>query len=172
MIRNILFPTDLGIYSSYVLQHVSELAEKFDAAITVVHAVEPLGVFADAVLETYVPKDMQLELRQFGMDEVMETIRKQVLDAFKEDFIDSNIDASRIKDVRVIRGQPSDVILDVVKNSQFDLVVMGSHSQRYDWNPTLGSVVSKVLQVSEVPVFMVPLSQFRAFSGSLRRQAV
>lgn len=172
MIRNILFPTDLGIYSSYVLQHVSELAERFDAGITVVHAVEPLGVFADAVLETYVPEEMQLELRQHGMDAVMQTIRRQVLEAFKEDFIDSNLDSSRIKDVKVVRGQPSDVILDEANSGRFDLLVMGSHSQRYDWNPTLGSVVSKILQVSEVPVFMVPLSQFKALSSSVRRQAV
>ena len=163
MIRTILYPTDLGLYSSYLLQHVATLAESYDARIVAVHAVEPLGVFADAVLETYVPQDMMSELKQTGLQSVMEAIRLQVVDAFEEEFIDYQMDSSRISDVRVVRGNACDVILEEAKRCRADLIVMGSHSQRENYSPTLGSVVSKVLQISSVPVFMVPIAepQFR-----------
>lgn len=172
MIRTILYPTDLGLYSSYLLQHVATLAENYNAKIVAVHAVEPLGVFADAVLETYVPTDMIGELKQYGLQSVMEAIREQVVEAFEEEFIDYEMDSSRIADVRVMRGSPSDVILEEAKRCRADLIVMGSHSQRESYTPVLGSVVSKVLQISPVPVFMVPIAEpSLSFQGEYRKHA-
>ena len=88
MIRTILYPTDLGLYGTFLLQHVMALSEKYDAKVVAVHAVEPLGVFADAVLETYIPDDMIHDLRQYGLPAVMDAIRQQVIEGFQDEFID------------------------------------------------------------------------------------
>lgn len=161
MISTILFPTDLGLYSPFLLQHVIQMAEGYDADVHVVHAVEPLGVFADAVLETYVPVDMIGDLRVHGMPAVMDAIRQQVYDAFEDEFIDTTIGMSRIADIRVIRGTPAEVILEEIEISGCDVVLMGSHGHNSGHNAMLGSVVSKVLQLSRVPVMMVPMAQPR-----------
>lgn len=158
MVNTILYPTDLGLYGTYVLQHVMDLAEHYDANVFVVHVVEPLGVFADAVLETYVPQEMISELRSYGMPAVMEAIRQQVLDAFEEEVIDCNANVDRIIDVRVLRGNPSDIILEQVKESHADMVVMGSHCSEHENLSLLGSTVNKVLQLTNVPVCMIPIA--------------
>lgn len=171
MIRTILFPTDLGMYSPFLLQHVIQMAEGYDADVYVVHAVEPLGVFADAVLETYVPVDMIGDLRIHGMPAVMDAIRQQVYDAFEEEFIDTSVGMSRIADIRVTRGTPADVILEEIEISDCDVVVMGSHGHDSGHNAMLGSVVTKVLQLSQVPVFMIPIAQPRIPQINQERRA-
>ena len=158
MIKTILFATDLGLYSSYLLQHVFALAERYDAKIEVVHAVEPLGVFADALLETYVPKETFEDLRSYGMIAVMEAIREQVIDVFNDEFIESDLNVARISDISVVRGYPSDVILNRCREVSADLIVLGSHSPNNQQTNLLGSTVSKILQLAVVPVYMIPIS--------------
>jgi len=163
MIKTILYPTDLGLHSALLLGHVAALAERYDAQIIVVHAVEPLGVFADAVLETYIPQDMIGDLRSFGMPAVMEAIRQQVIDAFEEEFIDLAVDRSRFKDVRVVRGSPAEVILEQQKLSDADIILMGAGSFDSGYYGSLGTTASKVLQRSPVPVYIVPVAHQRAW---------
>jgi nucleotide-binding universal stress UspA family protein len=156
MIKTILYPTDLGLNGAVLLQHVIELASRYQAQIVALHAVEPLGVFADAVLETYIPPDMIGDLRSFGMPAVMEAIRQQVIEAFEEEFIDLNVSSGRVRDVRVVRGSPAEVILEQQKLLKADLIVMGACSADASHLGALGSTASKVLQRSTVPVYLVP----------------
>lgn len=167
MVKNILYPTDLGLYGTYVLQHVMEIAEHHDANVMVIHAVEPIGVFADAVLETYVPPEMIGELREFGMPAVMEAIRQQVVEAFEDEIMDCNADISRIIDVQVLRGNPSDVILEQCRRLQVDMIVMGSHCGESSNPSLLGSTVSKVLQLAKVPVYMIPITFTQMFAKKM-----
>jgi nucleotide-binding universal stress UspA family protein len=101
------------------------------------------------------------DLRVHGMPAVMEAIRQQVYDAFQEEFIDTSVGMSRISDIRVVRGAPADVILEEVDISGCDMIVMGSHGHDSGHSAMLGSVVAKVLQLSKVPVLMVPMAQPR-----------
>jgi hypothetical protein len=165
MIRTILYPTDLGLYSSLLLNHVMELSEHHHAEVIAVHAVEPLGVFADAVLETYMPQDVIDDLRQYGLDAVMDAICQQVRHGFEDEFIDQHLNASRIRDVKVFRGSPAEVILQAAIDECADVIVMGTHGHDADQGGFLGSTASKVLQRSAVPVYLVPVTQsLRAIS--------
>ena len=53
MIRSMLYATDLGLYAPFVMQHALALARTFNADLYVVHAVEPMGLFAESVLQSY-----------------------------------------------------------------------------------------------------------------------
>lgn len=159
MIKTILYPTDLGLNGAVLLQHVVDLANRYEAQIVALHAVEPLGVFADAVLETYIPPDMIGDLRSFGMPAVMEAIRQQVIEAFEEEFIDLNVNAERVRDVRVVRGSPADVILEQQKLLNADVIVMGACSADAGHHGALGSTASKVLHRAGVPVYLVPAAR-------------
>ena len=156
MLKNILYATDLGIFGPFILEHVGELARRHDARVTVVHAIEPVSIFADALLETYVPIESKAALKQHGYDAVLSTIRARVRRAFQDDFIDFNGSADWIADVQVIGGEPAHVILDQAELTRADLIVMGSHGGRSKDHTPLGSVASKVLQLSRVPVYLVP----------------
>jgi nucleotide-binding universal stress UspA family protein len=167
MIRTILYPTDLGLYSSLLLKHVMALSEQYQAEVIAVHAVEPLGVFADAVLETYMPADVIDDLRHYGLAAVMDAICQQVRNGFEDEFIDRHVDVSRIRDIRVLRGHPADVILQAAIDECADVIVMGSHGHDADPAGILGATATKVLQRSSVPVYLVPVSPPAVRNGVL-----
>ncbi len=169
MIKTILYPTDLGIYSNYMLQQVLALAEDNNARVIIMHAVEPMGVFADAVLETYVPREMMGELKAYGLDAVMDAIRQQVLEAFQQELIDSPYDADRIVDMRVLKGSPADMILQESVVVGADLITLGSCGVMRDL-PLLGSTASKVLQLSQIPVYMIPVVYTQHYAHGIERR--
>ena len=74
MIHSILYATDLGLYASYVLQHALALSRSFRADLYVVHAVEPMGLFAESVLQTYLDEGTLGELRRNGLGTVMSSM--------------------------------------------------------------------------------------------------
>lgn len=166
MIKRILYASDLGLYGPYMMQHVATLAEHYAAKIVVVHAIEPLGIFAGALLETYVEPEMVKDLKDRGLGEVMKTIRDQVMDAFEDEFQQGVIDKTCIEDVVVKRGSPAEVILTEAEQRSVDLIVIGSHSGGDEHATMLGSVASKILQLSHVPVYMVPMIKHRSLGGS------
>lgn len=58
-------------------------------------------------------------------------------------------------DVQTGVGDPAEVVLDAIRKSAADLVVMGSHGRGALRKLLLGSVVTKVLASSAVPVLVV-----------------
>lgn len=157
MLKNILYATDLGIYGPFILEHVGELARRHDAQVTVVHAVEPLSVLADALLSTYVPEASMSALKHHGYDAVLTTIRARVRQAFAEDCMDCRGASDWIRDVQVIGGEPAQVILDQADLLSADLIVMGTHGGRSgNRTAAIGSVAAKVLQLSRAPIYLVP----------------
>lgn len=156
MINNILYATDLGLYGPYLLQHVMSLASKNNANVHTVHAIEPVGVFAESILSTYMPESEVNNLRRSGFSQVMERIRQQVENAFEDEFIESNCDVQLINGIKVVGGKPAEVILETAHQCNADLIVLGSCSQPTD-KPRLGSVAARVLNESSIPVFLVPM---------------
>jgi nucleotide-binding universal stress UspA family protein len=163
MLKTILYATDLGLYGPFLLEHVCELARRHDAQVHVVHAIEPIGLFADALLKTYIPDTVKSELQQGGIESVRDAIRLQVKHAFEDDFIDFEGNRDWIADVHVLDGTPADVILREAERLSVDLIVLGTHGGgSHNASTALGSVANKVLQLARVPVFLVPTSTSRA----------
>ncbi len=170
MIKNILYATDLSVYNTYLLRNAYQLALKEDAKITVVHAVEPLGVFADAVIDAYVQPEIVPHIRSEGMPALMSSIREQVIESIKMELSDADLDLSRIKDIVIDRGDPTEVILSTARKLDIDLIIMGSSGHSCSTYPMLGSVVGKVLQLSKCPVLMVPTSKARVDNEQVRKK--
>ncbi len=156
MVTNILYATDLGLYAPYLLQHVMSLASKHNARVHAVHAIEPLGVFAESILTTYMPARDAQNLRSSGFNDVLDRIREQVESAFEDEFVDCRCDLKLSKGIQVLQGKPADVIMDTAKRCNADLIVIGSSSLPSD-EPKLGSVAASVLSRSPIPVFLVPM---------------
>lgn len=168
MLNTILYATDLGLYGPFLLEHVCELAKRHGAQVHVVHAIEPIGLFADAILKTYVPDTVKSELQHGGIESVKDAIRLQVKHAFEDDFIDFEGNRDWIADVHVVDGAPADVILKEAERLGVDLIVLGTHGGVSSHATALGSVANKVLQLARVPVYLVPTSSSRAQSTHLR----
>ncbi len=161
MIHSMLYATDLGVYAPYVMQHALALARTFNADLYVVHAVEPMGLFAESVLQSYLDEQALSEWHSQGLNTVMANIEQRVLDSFREELGDGQQDLALIQSVRVFQGDPSEVILDQASKLSVDLLIVGSHSHGAGGETPLGRTAARVLQLSQVPVYMVPLLQRR-----------
>jgi len=166
MIRSMLYATDLGVYAPLVMQHALAMARTFQSDLYVIHAVEPMGLFAESVLQSYLDEPALTELHSLGLTTVMATIESKVMANIREELGEGNPDLGLIRAVRVCQGEPSEVILDQAQRLDVDLVVLGSHCQGAEADVSLGRTASRVLQLSPVPVYMVPLSQRLGRRGS------
>ncbi|AZD17134.1 universal stress protein [Pseudomonas chlororaphis] len=161
MIRSMLYATDLGLYAPYVMQHALELARTFSAELHVVHAVEPMGLFAESVLQSYLDEQALNEFHSQGLSTVMANIEQRVLDSFREELGEGMQDLALIQSVRVFQGDPSHVILEQASKLSVDLLIVGSHSHGAGGETPLGRTAARVLQLAKVPVYLVPLVQRR-----------
>lgn len=159
MIRSMLFATDLGLYAPYVMQHALALARTFKADLYVIHVVEPIGLFAESVLQSYLDETALSEWQSKGLSTVMATIEQRVLDSFREEWGEGEQDLQWIRSVKVIQGDPCEVILDQLRKLSVDLLIVGSHSQATGVAVPLGRTAARVLQLSPVPVYLVPSLQ-------------
>ena len=161
MIRSMLYATDLGLYAPFVMQHALALARTFKAELYVVHAVEPMGLFAESVLQSYLDEQALNEFHSQGLSTVMANIEQRVLDSFREELGEGQQDLELIQSVRVFQGDPSQLILEQAQKLSVDLLILGSHSHGSGGETPLGRTAARVLQLSQVPVYLVPLSQRR-----------
>lgn len=159
MIRSMLYATDLGLYAPYVTQHALALARTFSAELYVIHVVEPMGLFAESVLQSYLGEDAWHDLHNSGVGAFMDGIEQRMLDGFREELGEGNKDLSFIRTVRVVQGEPSSVILEQARELSVDLLVVGSHTHQAKEGESIGRTAARVLQLSEVPVYMVPMMQ-------------
>lgn len=157
MSKTILFATDLGVFSPYILQHVLSMARDMSARVVVVHVVEPLSLFAEAVLKSYMPDADQRELEEGGYEHILSSIKDRLIDSLADDYMEGDLSLGLIRDVRVVRGAPADAILAQAALQGADMIVMGSRGHDAG-APLLGSVTSRVLQLSTIPVLTVPPS--------------
>lgn len=166
MIRSILYATDLGLYSSYVLQHALALTRAFDARLHVIHAVEPFGLFAESVMQSYLDDDTLQQLREKGLATVMDSIKQRVYEGFRDDLGEAHNDLQLIRSVNVVQGDPPQVVLDECWRLRVDLLVIGSHSHGTSLKSPLGRTAAQLIQLSEVPVHLIPMLPHRNLQES------
>ncbi len=158
MIGSMLYATDLGVYAPFVMQHALAMARTFGAELYVIHAVEPMGQFAESLLQSYLDERTLDQLHSQGVNTVLANIEQRVLENFRDE-LGEEADLALIKAVRVRQGDPSLVILEQAQRLNVDLLIFGSHSQGAGADVPLGRTAVRLLQLSPVPVYMVPLCQ-------------
>lgn len=161
MIRSILFATDLGIYAPVVMQHALGLARSFKADLYVLHVVEPMGLFAESVLQSYLDEQALHELQQHGMTAMLSNIEQRVFESLQDELGEGAQELALIRSVKVVQGEPAHVILEESRKLGVDLVILGSHGQSTGANSHLGHNASRVVEQAQVPVYLVPLVQRR-----------
>lgn len=157
MIRSILYATDLGLYAHYVLQHALSLARVHHADLYVLHVVEPLGLFAESLLQSYMDAATLSDLHEHGLDSVMASIEQRVFEGFCDELRENSEDARPIRSVQVRLGDPPQVILQHAEDLAVELIVIGSHSQSLQAGAALGRTCLRLLQQARVPVYLVPI---------------
>lgn len=150
--QKVLIAIDYNPVSEKVAEAGYDLAMKLGAQVCLIHVVADVNYYS-----TQYPTFMGYD--GYGMTAdltVASEMRK-----YAEEFLESA--ASHLKDPSVsthlAEGDTANAVLDYAKEWNADLIVMGTHSHSTLEKLFLGTVASKVLEKTKIPVHMVPINK-------------
>jgi nucleotide-binding universal stress UspA family protein len=137
--QHILVPIDFGESSNEALDLAMGLADKFGAALSVVHAYEmPVYPYDGAFLAAPEWAEAIENAAKGKLDEVLATVRAKLPRANG-----------------ILRAGPAAVeILAAASEHKADLIVMGTHGRHGLERALIGSVAERVVRLSPVPVLV------------------
>jgi nucleotide-binding universal stress UspA family protein len=155
-IKKILYATDLSNNSYYAFFYAADLANKYNASIVILHAVEPFRHMYD---ESGIGIEKRVkETKKQEQERNIEEIKKRLQEVCKT--IETQTGSACIALVSKILvpvGYPVEEILKTVDDEGCDAIVLGTHGKGFLRQTFLGSVAGSVLQRSRKPVFIIPL---------------
>lgn len=140
--KKILFPCDFSPTTSKILKYVLSIAEKYNSEVYLFHAVQNLKEMGDL----YIPR-FSLE---FDQQKLIEAAEKTI-----ESFCDTEMQSCPNFKKRIVAGDPASEILRLIKDEDFDLVIMGTHGRKGLEETIFGSVAENVVKKSPVPVLTI-----------------
>lgn len=143
MYKHILIATDGSDLSMRAVKHGVSLAKALGAAVTFVTATEPWTAV--------VPAEMAMTFSVEEYDKGAAANAKRILEKASEEASKSAVvfTSLHLPDV-----DPADAIVSAAGKSDCDLIVMASHGRRGLTKFILGSVATKVVSISSVPVLI------------------
>jgi nucleotide-binding universal stress UspA family protein len=140
MYQTLLVPTDGSEHAERAAEHALRFARVFDATVHLVTAV-----------------DVESEGGLFSAGGVSEEFLEQHEEQARKTISEVESLAESDDDVRtaVVRGKPSEGILDYADETDADLVFMGTHGRTGLNRYVTGSVTERVVRQSDAPVFTV-----------------
>ncbi len=156
-IQNILYLTDLSKNSAYVFRYALQLAQKFEAKITILHVVKRIDSAMEVPILVQLGEDAYHKLVQEKEQEIVAELKKR-LRAFAEKELGGDVqEDARVAAILVHEGDPVVDILETANKLNIDLLVMGDHSKSVLAHTFLGSTAERVLRHIRRPVFVVPI---------------
>lgn len=148
----LLIPTDGSDGMTRVAEHGLDLAQKYDAVVHILYAIDP---------RIYLPVP----------DSIQDTVKGAIEDE-GEQAVQTVVDQAGdlgIETVEMVaEGVPHRAILEYVNEHDIDLIVMGTHGRTGPERQVLGSVAEKTVRLSPIPVHTVRLED-DVFEGTPHR---
>jgi len=155
--RTILYCTGLADGTSFAARHALSLAKQTGADLHILHVAEPLSRDAMMTIETYLTGfTSRTDFDKQRAERAKEVMHRR-LEAIWEKTKETDPDLSKyVKSVEVAESHVAEEILTRSKALDCDLIVMGMH-QKGRSRALLGSVSKQVVQLSRIPVLLIPL---------------
>lgn len=143
-LQRILLPTDFSKHSEVAMTYAAALAEKFSAKkLYLLHVVQDLALFIPDAVAVAPPIAPPVEEFLAAAGQALEQLSK----------------TGPLKDLPVQRevreGTPFYEIIRFAKETDIDLIVMGTHGHTGLTHVLLGSVTEKVVRKAPCPVLTV-----------------
>ena len=155
-VKTVLYATALGLHTRPVFRYAISLARQYNARITLLHVVEPLSNEARAVIETYISVEAADRAQKDNLEQALEKIKVRLQKFCTEEMESCKIDVSKVHEILVVAGDPSEEILRVADKNKADIVVMGKSTGSVFGATVMGSVARRVTRHAKVPVLVVP----------------
>jgi nucleotide-binding universal stress UspA family protein len=156
-IKRILYATDLTKNSAYAFYFASDLAQKNDARIVILHSIEPMP--AQVYFEAGSAGEAAMRRGREGarQDDVAE-IKKHLEEFCRKVESQTGLPCvSLVSDVIVKEGYAVEEILNTADEKGCDVIVLGTHGKGWLSREFLGSVARSVIERTRKPTFLIPL---------------
>jgi nucleotide-binding universal stress UspA family protein len=134
-IHKVLHPTDFSEHSRHAFRLACALAHDYSAGLVLLHVHSPFVAYGDGLVAA-IPPDYTEELRA----------QLNKLDPH---------DPKVVVERRLIEGAPALEILRVARESDCDVIVMGTHGRTGLGRLLMGSVAEEVVRKADCPVLTV-----------------
>ena len=142
-LHRILVPTDFSKYSQNALTYAAAFAENFAAELHLLHVVQNLAL----IIPDIIPVEPSLVPSLEQMTDAVHT-------AFDRLIAENNLQPFVIH--RAVReGTPFYEIIQYARETNIDLIIMGTHGHSGLAHVLLGSVTEKVVRKAPCPVLTV-----------------
>ena len=168
-IKRILYATDLSENARHAFAYAVSLANRYGAAITLLHVLTEVSESLDKKVIGYISAERWEAIKKQQYQEAKETLTgkkrdyvpiREVLGQFCEDVRSSHEDQDFIADeILVTRGNPVDQILAQAEERKCDLIVMGSQGHGILEDAMIGSTARRIIRRSKKPVLVVRLPE-------------
>lgn len=173
-IKKIVCAVDLADQISPVVDYTNTLAKLMNASVVAVYAVPTLSQYRGFLMPSHqivekaaqnIPGDGGKGMKELLKDEYAGLQQASIIDDFvnditkgaqksMEDYVKKHFAEIDAKGV-VVSGDPAEQILNLVKEENADLIVMGTRGLKGIDRFLVGSVAEKVVQRATCPVFTV-----------------
>ncbi|OED29825.1 universal stress protein [Methanosphaera sp. WGK6] len=143
MYKRILLPTDGSKNSEKAIKHACNMATHEHAEIVVINVIDSKHL-------TSLPEDALDDDTEFVFEEHGDVVTKHVEELIKE--TDENIKVSSI----TAEGDPATAIIKAAEKENMDVIVIASSGKHILDRFLLGSVTSKTIKYSTIPVLVIP----------------
>ena len=169
-IQHILYATDLSENAQYAFSYAISMANQYGAKITFLNVLPETPAIVDSSRAIgYIGEERWKALEEGHIKEAKAALIgkrrdhhliRDILDQFSEkaksDFEDRAFENDEIV---VEKGNPVEVILNVAKEKNCDMIVMGTHGRGTLADVVMGSTARRVIRRSSTPVLVVRLPE-------------
>jgi nucleotide-binding universal stress UspA family protein len=146
-VRPVLVPVDFSCHSEAALIYAVDLARCLHQPVLVLHVVHDPGVMPG--YHSRALKKKQLHRIEDGAADMLAEFLKNVLERH------SHLSGLREIQSMLIKGLPSTRIMEVAKQQQASLIVLGSKGLTGLKHLMIGSVAERVVHMARTPVVVV-----------------
>lgn len=155
--EKILYASDLGDQTRPASRAAVSLAQMYGATIVMCHALEPVGSYGRALIETYVSSEDLEAVYQEGQKRILEKMRERLKRFCEEELAGAADMSAHVSSLVVKEGMPGEVIVQEAESHGVDLIVVGTHRGTGAIKRMLiGSTARYVTQHATCPVLVVP----------------
>lgn len=150
--KNVLIALDLDPSARKVAEVGYSIAKTMNARVMLLHVVE------DDVYYSSLEYSPVTGFSGFSNSDFTIMANSEGLIQASQYFLDKTREHLRDESIRIMsaKGDFPDIILKTAKETDADLIVMGSHSRRWLDQILVGSVTEKVLHHTTIPLLIIP----------------
>lgn len=150
--KKVLIALDYNPTAQKVAETGYSLAKSLSAEVILLHVINNPTFYATADFSPIMGYNGYVDVSPTMLESAdgLKNASLQYLDKTKQHLGDPAIQTL------VNEGDIAETILNTAKDLHADVIVMGSHSQKWLENILMGSVTEQVLNESAVPLFIIP----------------